>query len=210
MAALVGIAGGTGSGKSTLATRLTRVLGSEACALVTQDSYYRDLSRFPYEERREVNFDHPESIDSGLLASHLKALKSGEPVERPVYDFSRHIRSSGGEILQPAPVVIVEGILVFVWPEVFAQLDVAIFVDTPADIRLARRVRRDIKERGREVTGVLDQYLATVRTMHEMYVEPSRGKADLIVPGFGDNRVIVDTLARSLRSLAREHAQASS
>ena len=210
MAALVGIAGGTGSGKSTLANRLARVLGTEACALVTQDSYYRDLSRFPFEERAQVNFDHPEAIDSELLSTHLKSLKNGEAVERPVYDFSRHIRSSGGETLRPAPVVIVEGILVFVWPEVFDLLDVAIYVDTPSDIRLARRVRRDIKERGREVTGVLDQYLATVRTMHERYVEPSRERADLIVPGFGDNKVIVDTLARSLRSLAREHAEPGS
>ena len=209
MATLVGIAGGTGSGKSTLANRLHGALGSQLSCLVAQDNYYRDLSGMPFEARGSVNYDHPESIDASLLASHLKNLKEGRDIALPLYDFARHIRSSGGSPLKAAPVVIVEGILVLVWPEVRSLLDVAIFVDCPADIRLARRTRRDIKERGRDVTSVLDQYLATVRPMHEAYVEPSRATADLVVPGFGDNEVVVRALARSLRERAREEAEES-
>ena len=195
---LIGIAGGTASGKSTLARRLARALGETRCATVSQDNYYRDLSTLSLDARATVNFDHPESIDAELFASHLRALRTGEAVTAPRYDFAHHARMSGGELIEPRPVILVEGILVFVFPEVVEQLDVKIYVETPDDIRLARRVQRDIAERGRDVDGVLHQYLQTVRPMHEAYGHSSRAAADLIVPGSGDNQTIVRMLARAL------------
>ncbi|MGM0574484.1 MAG: uridine kinase [Myxococcota bacterium] len=198
MPILVGIAGGTGSGKSTFARRLLRALGEERCALVSQDHYYRDLSDMGVEARSRVNFDHPDAIDADYLAGHLRALKAGKPITMPRYDFTRHTRAPGGQPLEPRSVVLVEGILVLVWPEVLSELDVKVFVDTPHDVRLARRVRRDITERGRDVDGVLAQFLDTVRPMHEHYVAPSRSHADLVVPGEGDNQIVVRLLARAL------------
>lgn len=195
---LIGIAGGTASGKSTLARRLARALGQERCATVSQDNYYRDLSQLSVEARATVNFDHPESIDAQLFAQQLRALRAGEAVTAPRYDFAHHARISGGDVIEPRPVILVEGILVFVFPEVTDLLDVKIYVETPDDIRLARRVQRDIAERGRDVDGVLHQYLETVRPMHEQFGHLSRTQADLIVPGSGDNQTIVRMLARAL------------
>ncbi len=195
---LVGIGGGTGSGKSTLARRIAWAVGPERIAVVTQDNYYRDLSELGFEARTKVNFDHPDSIDSGLLAHHLEQLRAGAAIEMPRYDFSRHTRASGGTLVEPRPVVLVEGILVFVWPRVSELLDVRIFVDTASDIRLIRRMRRDIADRGRDVDSVLGQYQSTVRPMHEEYVAPCRSRADLIVPGHGDNGVVVRLLATAL------------
>lgn len=195
---LIGIAGGTASGKSTLARRLARALTDARCATVSQDNYYRDLSGLSVEARAAVNFDHPESIDADLFAQHLRELRAGRAVTAPRYDFAHHARMSGGDVIEPRPVILVEGILVFVFPEVVEQLDVKIYVQTPDDIRLARRVQRDIAERGRDVDGVLHQYLQTVRPMHEMYGHDSRRAADLIVPGSGDNQTIVRMLARAL------------
>ena len=195
---LIGIAGGTASGKSTLARRLARALGPERCVTVSQDNYYRDLSGLSVEARAAVNFDHPESIDAALFASHLKELAQGRAVVAPRYDFAHHTRMSTGERIEARPVILVEGILVFVFPEVVEQLDVKIYVQTPDDIRLARRVQRDIAERGRDVDGVLNQYLETVRPMHEQFGHDSRRAADLIVRGSGDNQTIVRLLARAL------------
>ena len=195
---LIGIPGGTASGKSTLARRLARALGSERCVIVSQDNYYRDLSGLSVEARATVNFDHPESIDAELFAEHLSELREGRAVSAPRYDFAHHTRRSEGERIEPRPVILVEGILVFVFPEVVEQLDVKIYVQTPDDIRLARRVQRDIAERGRDVDGVLNQYLETVRPMHEQFGHDSRRSADLIVPGSGDNQTIVRMLARAL------------
>ena len=195
---LIGIAGGTASGKSTLARRLARALGPDRCVTVSQDNYYRDLSTLSVEARARVNFDHPESIDAALFAEQLRALAQGHTVTAPRYDFAHHTRMSGGEQLEPRPVILVEGILVFVFPEVVEQLDIKIYVQTPDDIRLARRVQRDIAERGRDVDGVLNQYLETVRPMHEQFGHDSRRAADLIVPGSGDNQTIVRMLARAL------------
>lgn len=199
MTTVFGIAGGTGSGKSTLARRLVAALGEDLCAVVTQDNYYRDVSTLSVTARAKVNFDHPNSIDSDLLARHLQTLRAGEPITMPRYDFARHIRASGGVQVEPRPVVLVEGILVFVWPEVAAQMDVKVYVQAPDDVRLARRVRRDIVERGRDVDGVLNQYLATVRPMHDLYAGATRHAADLIVPGEGDNQVVVRLLVDALR-----------
>jgi len=195
---LIGIAGGTASGKSTFARRIARALGPERCAIVSQDNYYRDLSGLSVEARARVNFDHPESIDAELFAEQLKSLRAGHAISAPRYDFAHHTRMSGGELIEARPVILVEGILVFVFPEVFEQLDVKIYVQTPDDIRLARRVQRDIAERGRDVDGVLNQYLETVRPMHEQFGHDSRRAADLIVPGSGDNQTIVRMLARAL------------
>ncbi|MCB9729867.1 MAG: uridine kinase [Deltaproteobacteria bacterium] len=202
MPILVGIAGGTGSGKSTLARRIVRSLGDDRCVLVTQDNYYRTLADLSHEARARVNFDHPDAIDSELLIQHVRALKSGEPVEMPRYDFARHVQLAGGTRVEPRPVIIVEGILVLVWPALAEQLDVKVYVDTPMDVRLARRVRRDIADRGRDLDGVLDQYLKTVRPMHESHVAPSREVADLVVPGEGANQVVVKLLTVALSALA--------
>jgi uridine kinase len=195
---LIGIAGGTASGKSTLARRLARALGVQRCATVSQDNYYRDLSGLSVEARATVNFDHPESVDAALFAEQLLALRDGHTVKAPRYDFARHARMSGGETIEPRPVILVEGILVLVFPEVIDLLDVKIYVETPDDIRLARRVQRDIAERGRDVDGVLRQYLETVRPMHEQFGHRSRKAADLIVPGSGNNQTVVKMLARAL------------
>lgn len=195
---LVGIGGGTGSGKSTLARRIAWAVGPERIAVVTQDNYYHDLSELSFEARSKVNFDHPDSIDSALLSRHLEQLRGGAVIEMPRYDFARHTRASGGTLVEPRPVVLVEGILVFAWPEVAELLDIRVFVDTASDIRLIRRMRRDIADRGRDVDSVLGQYQATVRPMHEEFVAPCRQRADLIVPGHGDNSVVVRLLATAL------------
>ena len=200
MPLVVGIAGGTGSGKSTFARRLVWAMGQDAAVVITQDNYYRDLAGMSMTARARVNFDHPDSIDADLLADHVEALKRGEPVDMPRYDFVRHTRHSEGEQLEARPVIIVEGILVFVWPMLRELLDVKIFVDADSDLRLLRRVRRDIADRGRDLESVLSQYASTVRPMHEQYVAPSRAEADLIVPGSGNNEVIVELLARAIKA----------
>ncbi|TNF31435.1 MAG: uridine kinase [Deltaproteobacteria bacterium] len=198
---VVGIAGGTGSGKSTLARRLARRIGQDDCTLVTQDNYYGDLTHLGMAARARVNFDHPESIDADLLIDHVTRLKRGESVVTPRYDFSRHARLSEGVELPSRGVILVEGILVLVWPALAKLMDVKIFVETPDDIRLLRRMRRDIADRGRDVDSVLGQYEETVRPMHDQFVRPSRGLADLIVPGEGDNQIIVKFLAVALQAL---------
>lgn len=201
---VVGIAGGTGSGKSTLARRLARRIGEDRCALVSQDNYYKDFGNLPLAARARVNFDHPDSIDSSLLVEHVRQLKSGAAVTSPRYDFARHARAPGGIELPVREVILVEGILVLVFAELVAEMDIKIFVETPDDIRLLRRMRRDIADRGRDVDGVLGQYQETVRPMHDLFVRPSRDRADLIVPGEGDNQVVVRFLAAALKSFLGE------
>ena len=198
MVTVIGIAGGSGSGKSTLGERIELALGRSSCLLVSQDDYYHDLSHQSPESRAAANFDHPDSVDSELLAMHLAALRRGEAIESPSYDFARHIRLPEGGRVASRPVILVEGTLVFVWPQIVEQMDLKIFVEAPSDVRLARRVRRDIAERGRDVDSVLKQYLATVRPMHDRYAGPSEASADLVVPGWGDNRAVVEFLAAAL------------
>lgn len=195
---IIGIAGGTGSGKTTVAHKLAAAIPPGRCALVEHDAYYRDQGHLAPEARAQVNFDHPESLESGLLAEHLAALRAGRSVEVPIYDFVTHTRRRETRTVAPAPVIIVEGILVFVEPRVREQLDVKVFVDTDADIRLIRRIRRDLEQRGRTFASVRDQYYATVRPMHIEYVEPSKRWADLIVPEGGDNRIALDILLGTL------------
>ena len=191
---VVGIAGGTGSGKTTLAQKLADAMPAGRCALIEHDAYYHDLSHLPPDQRAGVNFDHPSALDSGLLVDQLRQLRDGTPVEVPIYDFAHHTRSSEVRRVQPAPVIIVEGILVFSEPALRDQMDIKIFVDTDADIRLMRRIRRDLEERGRTFQSVRDQYYATVRPMHLEYVEPTKRWADLILPEGGENRVAVEIL----------------
>jgi uridine kinase len=197
----IGIAGGTGSGKSTVARKLRSALPAGRCAVIDHDAYYRDQGHLPPAARAEINYDHPASLESTLLAEHLLALRAGRAVDVPMYDFMTHTRRPETRRVEPAPLVIVEGILVFVEAVVRNLLDIKIFVDTDADIRLMRRIRRDLEQRGRSFASVRDQYYATVRPMHLEFVEPSKRWADLIVPEGGDNHIALDVLLGGLARL---------
>lgn len=191
---IIGVAGGSGSGKTTIAEAIAAEIAPGQSVMMQHDAYYRDLSGLPFERRVEVNFDHPDSLESDLFAQHLAALRAGESVRRPIYDFAQHVRSSSSETVDPCPVVIVEGILVLSEAKLRELMDVRIYVDTDADLRLARRLERDVAERGRSVNSVLKQYLATVRPMHMQFVEPSKRHADVIIPeGYNPNAVGVVT-----------------
>ncbi|HMQ04672.1 MAG TPA: uridine kinase [Pyrinomonadaceae bacterium] len=196
---IIGICGGTGSGKTTIAKKIVGSVGAESVVLIEQDSYYRNLSDMPLDERHQANFDHPDSIDSDMLVNHIMRLKQGLPVEMPLYDFVTHTRSDRIEVIEPKPVVIVEGILIFAEPRVLDLLDVRVFVDTPDDIRLMRRLRRDINERGRTFDRTLDQYERTIRPMHFEFVEPSKRHADIIIPEGSNTGVTVDFLCSMVR-----------
>lgn len=201
---IIGICGGTGSGKTTIAKAIVESVGAERVILVEQDSYYRNLSDMPLDERHQANFDHPDSIDSEMLYNHLRRLKNGQSIEMPVYDFRSHTRSDRTEHIEPKPVVLVEGILIFAEPRISGLLDVRVFVDTPDDIRFIRRLQRDIAERGRTVDSVIGQYYRTVRPMHLEFVEPSKRYADIIVPEGGQQNITIEFLC----SLVREKINA--
>lgn len=195
---VIGIAGGSGSGKTTVATAVVETVGSDVVALLQHDAYYRDLSHLSFEERTAVNFDHPDSFETELLIAHLTELRSGRPIERPVYDFSQHSRTGETVTVTPESVLIVEGILVLAEPDLRKLFDLKIYIDTDADLRLLRRLRRDLVERGRTVDAVISQYLATVRPMHLQFVEPSKRYADIIVPE-GYNTGVVGTVTSMIR-----------
>ena len=196
---IVGIAGGTGSGKTTLAKKIREGLG-EASNLIQFDWYYRDLSFLPLKEREEVNFDHPSSLESELLVEHLKALKNGEAIDVPLYDFKTHSRVQDETIhIEPLPVIVVEGILLFCFEPLRELLDIKIFVDTDADIRVFRRIRRDMRERGRDFNSIRKQYYKTVRPMHLEFVEPSKRYADVIIPEGGNNLIALDLIIERLK-----------
>jgi uridine kinase len=201
---IIGICGGTGSGKTTIARAIVEAVGSENVVLVEQDSYYRNLADMPLDERHQANFDHPDSIDSDMLVNHLMRLKQGLNVEMPLYDFVTHTRSDRIEVIEPRPVVIVEGILIFSEPRVLDLLDVRIFVDTPDDVRLMRRLRRDITERGRTFERTLEQYERTIRPMHYEFVEPSKRFADIIIPEGGQFGVSLKFLCSLVREKLEE------
>lgn len=191
---LIGIAGGTGSGKTSIARRLRHAYGNGEVTVIEQDAYYRDLSHLPPEERARQNFDHPNAIDSDHLADDLRRLLRGESIDLPVYDFSTHTRQPDTQVVNPHHVVVLEGILVLHYPELRYLMDIKIYVQTPPDIRFIRRLSRDIKKRGRATQSVIDQYIATVRPMHEDFVRPSKIYAHLIIPEGGKNEVAVDLL----------------
>ncbi|REK15955.1 MAG: uridine kinase [Actinobacteria bacterium] len=194
----IGLAGGSGSGKTTIAEEVVRILEG-AVSFLQHDAYYRHMPELSFEERTRVNYDHPSSLETELLVSHLEMLRSGVAIERPVYDFTEHLRSEETVRIAPAPVVLVEGILVLAEPELRSELDLKIFVDTDPDVRLARRLERDIQERSRSVDSVINQYFASVRPMHLEYVETSKRYADLIIPE-GANPAAVATVVELIRS----------
>ncbi len=191
---LIGIAGGSGSGKTTLADRLVEKFGREEVSILRHDSYYKRHDDLTYEERSRLNYDSPDAYETELLCEHIKKLKNGESVEVPVYDFTVHNRSDKTEHIDPAPVIVLEGILIFADPRLRDLMDVKIYVDTDADERILRRLKRDVRERGRSIENVIGQYLTTVKPMHELYVEPSKRAADLIVPRGGQNTVALEML----------------
>ena len=195
---VIGIAGGTGSGKSTLVKNLVTTFGN-AVTVLGHDNYYRRLDHLPMEERVKVNYDEPAALETELMVTHLEALRSGFAVECPVYDFAQHNRSNETTHIVPTSVIIVEGILIFADEELREQMDIRIFVDTDADIRLCRRVKRDVNKRGRTLESVLTQYQQTVKPMHDKYVEPSKKYANLVVPEGGKNYVALDMIAQRIR-----------
>ncbi|PYI55866.1 uridine kinase [Paenibacillus flagellatus] len=197
---MIGIAGGTGSGKTTVAEKLVEALGEEQVALLSQDSYYADNRHLSMAERENVNYDHPDAMDGELLLTHLRRLREGNPVEVPVYDFSTHSRVERTVTVTPRRVVILEGILIFADPAIRQELDIKVFVDTDADVRVLRRIARDIQERGRTIDSVFQQYLNTVKPMHDAFVEPSKRYADLIVPEGGQNEIAIRLLTSRIES----------
>ena len=198
---VAGIAGGTGSGKTTVAKTIGASLPAGGVAMIEFDAYYRDRPDLSFEERGLLNFDHPESLEIELLVEHLSALRRGVGVDVPIYDFKTHRRRPESRRVEPAKVVIVEGILVFVDARVREQLDMKVFVDTDADIRVFRRIRRDMEQRGRTFESIRDQYYKTVRPMHLQFVEPSKRWADLIIPEGGNNKVALDLIIAKLQSV---------
>lgn len=198
---VIGVAGGSGSGKTTVANVILQRVGSHRIAYLPHDAYYRDLSELPPNQRAEVNFDHPDSLENDLLRKHILALKTWKSIELPVYDFSHHSRTDQTIHVEPQRVILVEGILIFAETALRKIFDVKIFVDTDADIRFIRRLRRDISERGRTTETVVHQYLDTVRPMHLEFVEPSKRYADVIIPEGGMNAVAMDMVIARIESL---------
>jgi uridine kinase len=198
---VIGIAGGSGSGKTTVANVILERVGSQRIAFLPHDAYYRNLNDLPEIQRKEINFDHPDSLENELLIQHVIQLKKGQPVNLPVYDFTHHTRTEKTIRVNPQPVIIVEGILIFAEAKLRDLFDVKIFVDTDDDIRFIRRLKRDIAERGRSMDMVIEQYMATVRPMHLDFVEPSKRYADVIIPEGGRNRVALEMVIARIESL---------
>ncbi len=198
-AIIVGIAGGSGCGKTTIARRLNEAF-PETSVVIAQDNYYKDLSHLPMSERKYTNFDHPDSIEFTLMRDQLHALKKLRTVDMPQYDFSFHTRQSNTVHVEPKRIVLVEGLLLLAKPEIRDLLDIKLYVDTPEDIRLIRRINRDQSERSRSVPSILNQYLATVRPMHLEFIEPSKRHADLVIPEGGQNEKAIDIIIAKLQS----------
>ena len=196
----VGVAGGTGAGKTTISQAILDDVGRDRIAYIQHDAYYRDLGHLPLAQRREQNMDHPNALETELLLEHLADLRRGEAVRVPVYDFASYRRTERTTLVSPRPVILVEGILVLATPELREELDVKVYVDADADIRLIRRLQRDILERGRDLDKVIAQYLDTVRPMHLQFVEPSKRYADVIIPEGGRNRVALEMICARLRA----------
>jgi uridine kinase len=201
---VIGIAGGTGSGKTTISNLIIERVGQENIAVLSHDAYYRDRMDLPLKKRARLNYDHPDSLETELLVKHVKALKKGKPVEMPVYDFTNHNRKQETVAILPQPVILVDGILIFVEKNLRELFDVKIFVDTDPDIRFIRRLRRDIRDRGRTQESVIQQYLKTVRPMHLEFVEPSKRYADVIIPEGGMNQVALDMVTARIEGLLQK------
>jgi uridine kinase len=196
---IIGICGGTGSGKTTVANRILESVSKDEVVFLQQDSYYRNLDELPLDIRNVVNFDHPDAIDNNLLVEHLRALKTGHAAEVPLYDFKTHSRREETLHVEPQPIIIIEGILIFAEQRLLEEMDIKVYVDTPDDIRFIRRLRRDVAERGRTAESVIEQYLATVRPMHMQFVEPSKRYADVIIPEGGHNLVSIGLISGRIR-----------
>jgi uridine kinase len=199
--ATLGITGGTGSGKTTLAHEVCRALGPGKGVILHQDFYYLDLGMLPLDDRQRINFDHPSALDLQLLKTHLDTLRSGYPVQVPMYNFHTHARMPETATIEPHPVLLVEGILLLQDPELRALFDLKVFVDTDADVRFIRRMQRDVRERGRSLESVVDQYLTTVRPMHRQFVEPAKQYADVIVPEGGQNRPALEIIMARVKAM---------
>ena len=200
---VIGIAGGSGSGKTTVAQEILQRVGPDRIAFLQHDSYYKDLSGLPPVQRIQVNFDHPNSLETELLIQHIASLRDGKPVEVPIYDFSTHSRTSQTYTVQPRMVILVEGILIFTEPALRDMFDVKIFVDTDSDLRFIRRLERDLTERGRTTESVIKQYQSTVRPMHMEFVEPSKRYADVIIPEGGHNTAALDMVVARIEALLK-------
>ena len=200
---VIGIAGGSGSGKTTVAQEILQRVGPDRIAFLQHDSYYKDLSGLPPVQRIQVNFDHPNSLETELLIQHIASLRDGKPVEVPIYDFSTHSRTSQTYTVQPRMVILVEGILIFTEPALREMFDVKIFVDTDSDLRFIRRLERDLTERGRTTESVIKQYQSTVRPMHMEFVEPSKRYADVIIPEGGHNTAALDMVVARIEALLK-------
>lgn len=201
---IIGIAGGTGSGKTTIAKNILKEYGPGEVLRLDLDSYYRDLSELNHEDRAQINFDHPSSLEIELLIQHVTALCQGQTVQVPIYNFATHNRAKETRTVRPHKVIIIEGIMALNFPDLTAKMDVKLFVDTPSDIRFIRRLKRDIIERGRSVDSVIHQYRSTVRPMHYQFVEPNKYLADLIIPEGGMNHVAVDLIRTKIDTVLKE------
>ena len=198
---VIGVAGGTGSGKSTLVKRLQEAFKNDDVATICHDFYYKAHPELTYDERTKLNYDHPDAFDTWLMVEHIKALKEGKSIECPIYSFVEHNRTNETTAITPSKVIIVDGILIFENEELRDIMDIKVFVDTDADVRLARRILRDVRERGRSMESVISQYTTTVKPMHEQFVEPSKRYADVIIPEGGFNSVAVSMLIQNIRSI---------
>jgi len=203
---LIGIAGGSGSGKTLVSQRLVTEIGSDKVTIIQQDSYYKDLSHLPFEERKRQNFDHPYAFDHKLLFDHLIELLSGHEIDVPLYDFKSHKRKKETKKICDNVVIILEGILILHYPEIRNIMDIKVYVDTADDIRLIRRIRRDVQERGRSLDSILEQYETSVRPMHLQFVEPTKRYADIIIPEGGYNLVAIDLLRTKIQALLKERS----
>ncbi len=201
---VLGVAGGSGSGKSTVVREVTRILGSEVVSVLRHDAYYRDQSHLEFEERVEVNYDHPDSLETELLIRHVEAILQRETVDVPTYDFTTHTRRAETGRVEPHPLLILDGILILADRELRELMDLKVYVDTEADVRLMRRTRRDMRKRGRSAESVMAQFEATVRPMHQEFVEPSKRYADMLVPEGGYNRLAVDLVVTKVKALMAE------
>lgn len=203
----IGVAGGSGSGKTTVSMAILDRVGTEHIAYLEHDAYYKDICDLPYSPNQPINFDHPDSLETSLLIQHILQLKQGQSVAVPIYDFTTNSRTDRVRIVEPQPVILVEGILLFAEPELRKLFDVRIFVDTDPDIRFIRRLKRDISERGRTVESVIEQYLHSVRPMHLEFVEPSKRYADVIIPEGGKNLVAMEMVAARIRNMLENPEQ---
>lgn len=198
---LIGITGGTGSGKSTVARAIHRCLPKKNITVIEQDSYYKDQSYMTFEDRIKTNYDHPLAFDTQLLIEHLHNLLEGKPINKPIYDFESHTRKKETELVEPKDIIILEGIMLLDEPTLRSMLDIKIFVDTDADVRIIRRIVRDINHRGRDLNSIINQYLTTVRPAHLQFVEPNKKYADIIIPEGGDNKVAIDIMVTKIQDI---------